>query len=112
MKDKLAAGPIMKRSCTDCICCLLFVIFVGGFIAGSGYGWLYGDPMKLTIGWDSDGNGCGYSPGFENHKYLYWPNAPSSDLISSILNGGDIVAGISGLLNQGTCVKTCPMGNN
>lgn len=57
----------MNRNCTDVICCLLFVIFMGGFVVGSAYGWMNGDPMKLTIGWDSDRNGCGLTEGYEDY---------------------------------------------
>ena len=115
MKDTLSQGPIMKRSCTDCICCLLFVLFIGGFIAGSGYGVMYGDPMKLTIGWDSDRNGCGITPGFEDYKYLYWPNPPDASLLTDLAGGADasdIVDGIMNILSQGTCVKECPLANS
>lgn len=87
----------MTRNCTDVICCLLFVIFLGGFVVGSAYGWMNGDPMKLTIGWDSDRNGCGLTEGYEDYKYLYWPNAPTLDVVDQIKEGD--VSGITALLN-------------
>merc|ERR1712038_1613846 len=60
-KDSFKNGPISKRSCTDCICCLLFVAAIVGFCGASAYGWQNGNPKLLLLGWDSDGRGCGYS---------------------------------------------------
>ena len=38
-KDSFKNGPISKRSCTDCICCLLFLAAIVGFCGASYYGW-------------------------------------------------------------------------
>ena len=38
-KDSFKNGPISKRSCTDCICCLLFLAAIVGFCGASAYGW-------------------------------------------------------------------------
>ena len=105
-RDSLKNGPIANRSVTDCFCCLVFLVAVIGFIAVSAYGWHKGDPAKLLIGWDSDRNGCGYTAGFEDYPYLYWPSNPASDLKEAI-ESLDVDKAIS-LLNKGTCVKECP----
>ena len=105
-RDSLKNGPIANRSVTDWCCCLLFLVAVTGFIAVSAYGWVKGDPAKLLIGWDSDRNGCGYTTGFEDYPYLYWPSNPASDLKEAI-ESLDVDKAIS-LLNKGTCVKECP----
>ena len=31
-----------------------------------------GKPWLLVTPFDSDGNGCGHTAGFENHKYIYF----------------------------------------
>lgn len=75
-KDNFKNGPISVRSCTDRICCLLFLVAIVGFGAASVYGWKFGDPKKLLIGWDSDGNGCGFSDKTLDYPALYWAKPP------------------------------------
>ena len=53
-KESFKNGPIGKRSITDCLCCIIFIAAIVGFCGASYYGWVNGDPSKLTIGWDSD----------------------------------------------------------
>jgi len=69
-------GPISQRSITDCICCLVFIVAIFGFVGASMYGWVKGDPRKLLIGWDSDGNGCGFSGVTKDYPALYWAEPP------------------------------------
>jgi len=38
-KDSYKNGPISKRSCTDCICCLVFIAAIIAFVGASAYGW-------------------------------------------------------------------------
>lgn len=45
----------MKRSCTDCICCLVFIAFLAGLFATSAYGYSNGNPLLLLTTWDADG---------------------------------------------------------
>lgn len=40
---ELENGPVIDRSCTDVLCCLIFVGFLVGWIGCAGYGILYGD---------------------------------------------------------------------
>ena len=108
-RGSLKNGPVGNRSITDCICCIVFLVAIVGFFAASWYGYKNGDPMKLFIGWDSDGKGCGYTAGYEDYPYLYWPEPPSNDnvdLVEAIktLNFGAALE----LLNYGVCVKECP----
>ena len=100
----------MTRSCTDIPCCLLFVCFLISFCAAVAYGQLNGgDPVKLTIGWDHDGRGCGFTKEVKDYPFLYWPEAPSKALIDEIKNG--TMSGITLLLRTGVCVKECPMAD-
>lgn len=67
-------GPASDRSCTDILCCLIFIAFIVGLV-GTAI-WAYSDGGDMTIfltGWDSDGNGCGHSEKTKAYKYLYWP---------------------------------------
>ena len=105
-KDSLKNGPIAKRSITDCFCCLLFIAAIVGFCGASAYGWSNGDPSKLTIGWDSDGNGCGWSDATKDYPYLYWPESPLESMKDAI-EAFDL-DGVIELLNKGVCVKECP----
>jgi len=53
--DKLSAGPVMDRSCTDILCCLVFIVFIVGMVGCAGYGYKYGEPELLLTPWDYDG---------------------------------------------------------
>jgi hypothetical protein len=52
--DALSNGPVMNRSCTDPICCLIFVAFITGMAATAAYGFNKGNPKLLVTGWDAD----------------------------------------------------------
>lgn len=106
---KLKNGPVMKRSCTDIICCLLFLAFIVGFAGTSAYGFMNGDPYLLLTAWDNDGkyklnlilsigNGCGYNETTKDYPLLYWP-APDVSAISDV----PLEA-----FKYSTCVKECP----
>ena len=45
----------MNRSCTDPICCLIFVAFIAGMAATAAYGFANGNPKLLLTTWDADG---------------------------------------------------------
>lgn len=66
-------GPVDNRSCTDVICCLVFLAFLVGMVGVSGYGVVYGDPMLFLTMWDADARGCGYDEVAEEYPYLYFP---------------------------------------
>uniref|UniRef100_H2YS22 Choline transporter-like protein n=1 Tax=Ciona savignyi TaxID=51511 RepID=H2YS22_CIOSA len=42
--DPSFKGPIKKRGCTDILCCLLFFVFILGYIVIGLFAWLNGDP--------------------------------------------------------------------
>ena len=88
-------GPVRQRTQTDCSFAAVFVLFLLGLLVLCCYAWAKGDPSQLLIGWDSDGNGCGYSQTTKDYPYLYWPEAPSA-------------AAGAGILKNGVCVKKCP----
>uniref|UniRef100_A0A4X2LTE9 Choline transporter-like protein n=1 Tax=Vombatus ursinus TaxID=29139 RepID=A0A4X2LTE9_VOMUR len=48
-------GPIKNRSCTDVICCVLFLVFIAGYIVVGLVAWLYGDPRQVLYPRNSTG---------------------------------------------------------
>ena len=106
-KDNFKNGPVGKRSITDCLCCLIFLVAIVGFGAASSYGYENGDPRLLLLGWDSDGNGCGYSSATEDYPYLYWGEAPSGNAIKKAIREMNLLGAIE-MLFYGVCVKECP----
>ena len=107
-RDGLKNGPVANRHVSDCLCCFIFLVAITGFFAASAYGYVKGDPAKLLLGWDSDGNGCGYTTGYEDYPYLYWPANPAADLVGKINDGDYSFSEALDLLKSGTCVKECP----
>lgn len=54
---ELENGPIFNRSCTDILCCPIFVAFMVGMVWAFIYGLANGDPEKLITMYDYDANG-------------------------------------------------------
>ncbi|XP_029939050.1 choline transporter-like protein 5-B isoform X3 [Salarias fasciatus] len=52
-------GPVQNRSCTDVVCCVIFVIVILGYIALGTVAWIHGDPRKVVYPTDSHGQFCG-----------------------------------------------------
>ncbi|XP_012720290.2 choline transporter-like protein 5-A [Fundulus heteroclitus] len=52
-------GPVQNRSCTDVVCCIIFVIVILGYIALGTVAWIHGDPRKIVYPTDSQGQFCG-----------------------------------------------------
>ncbi|XP_004555117.1 choline transporter-like protein 5-B isoform X2 [Maylandia zebra] len=52
-------GPVQNRSCTDVVCCVIFVIVILGYIALGTVAWIHGDPRKVVYPTDSRGQFCG-----------------------------------------------------
>ncbi|XP_052093793.1 choline transporter-like protein 2 isoform X2 [Mytilus californianus] len=70
--DKDFKGPIENRSCTDIICCLLFLVFIFGLIAVSILGFVWGNPNRLLHPTDSSGLICGYDAEVKDRPYLVY----------------------------------------
>ncbi|XP_031821007.1 choline transporter-like protein 4 isoform X1 [Sarcophilus harrisii] len=102
--DPTFKGPIKNRSCTDVICCVLFLVFIAGYIVVGIVAWLYGDPRQLLYPRNSTGAYCGIG---ENRKkpYLYYFNILSCITATSI-----VTATMDGLRCPTTqiCVSSCP----
>ncbi|XP_060889238.1 choline transporter-like protein 5-B isoform X1 [Labrus mixtus] len=52
-------GPVHNRSCTDVVCCVIFIIVILGYIALGTVAWIHGDPRKVVYPTDSHGQFCG-----------------------------------------------------
>ncbi|XP_031430332.1 choline transporter-like protein 5-B isoform X3 [Clupea harengus] len=57
--DPTFRGPIHNRSCTDVLCCVIFIIVILGYIALGTVAWIHGDPRKVVYPTDSHGQFCG-----------------------------------------------------
>jgi hypothetical protein len=97
----------MERKCTDVFICLIFFVFFCGMFATAAYGYAKGDPAKLIMPFDSDGNNCGGSNGtLKDFKYLFWPDL-ASKVVASAQNLSSVNIS-SSMLGNTVCVKSCP----
>jgi hypothetical protein len=104
-------GMVYDRSCTDIICCLVFVIFVVGMVGVSGYAISNGDPLKILTAFDSDGNKCGANNqaasgdgiGLGERDFTEYPYKFYTDLDNALFGIGD-----KAVYTLSVCVKTCP----
>ncbi|XP_043860934.1 choline transporter-like protein 4 [Dromiciops gliroides] len=105
--DPSFRGPIKNRSCTDVICCVLFLVFIAGYIAVGIVAWLYGDPRQVLYPRNSTGAYCGIGENREK-PYLYYFNVLSCIPAASI-----VTASLDGLQCPTTqiCVSECPKEN-
>ncbi|XP_068615329.1 choline transporter-like protein 5-B [Brachionichthys hirsutus] len=53
-------GPVHNRSCTDVVCCVIFIVTILGYIALGTIAWIHGDPRKVVYPTDSHGQFCGH----------------------------------------------------
>lgn len=81
--EDMANGPVADRSCTDILCCLIFLAFLTGMVGTAGYGLLYGDPYLLITTWDADENGCGYNETTKDYPFLYFPVIDPKELANA-----------------------------
>uniref|UniRef100_A0A8C4EEY3 Choline transporter-like protein n=1 Tax=Dicentrarchus labrax TaxID=13489 RepID=A0A8C4EEY3_DICLA len=58
--DPSFRGPVHNRSCTDVVCCVIFIIVILGYIALGTVAWIHGDPRKVVYPTDSHGQFCGH----------------------------------------------------
>uniref|UniRef100_A0A4X2M264 Choline transporter-like protein n=1 Tax=Vombatus ursinus TaxID=29139 RepID=A0A4X2M264_VOMUR len=83
-------GPIKNRSCTDVICCVLFLVFIAGYIVVGLVAWLYGDPRQVLYPRNSTGAYCGIGENREK-PYLYYFNILScitaTNIITATMDG-------------------------
>ena len=69
VKEDVRDGPVKKRSCTDILCLLLFLAFIGGWIFVAYLAFSQGDIDKVLHPTDSKGKVCGRGE-LEEKPYL------------------------------------------
>jgi len=67
----LENGPLPNRGITDCICLLVFFLFVGFYGSTVMYGFKNGRPDKLLRPVNGDGSLCGVA-GLDDYPYLFF----------------------------------------
>ena len=69
--------PYEDRGCTDCLCCVLFVLFIGAWFGLLAFAFVKGKPEVLYRATDYEGNVCGQylqtDNTFENGNAPYDP---------------------------------------
>ncbi|XP_077339612.1 choline transporter-like protein 4 [Lithobates pipiens] len=102
--DPKFKGPIKKRGCTDIICCILFMIFILGYIGVGIIAWLYGDPRQVIYPRNSTGSYCGFGANSDKPFVLYF------DLLKCLTGTNILAASMNGLQCPTTqvCVAECP----
>ncbi|XP_054546870.1 choline transporter-like protein 5 isoform X2 [Talpa occidentalis] len=80
-------GPVDKRSCTDVLCCLIFILFIFAYILLGLMAWVHGDPRRVAYPTDSRGHFCGQkgTPN-ENKTILFYYNLFSCASPSVMVN--------------------------
>ncbi|XP_067662583.1 choline transporter-like protein 4 isoform X1 [Haliotis asinina] len=101
--DPTFKGPIKKRSCTDVICCILFLAFVAGQVVVGFYAYAYGDPTLLLYPQDSQGNLCGLGTMRGRNNLFFF------DLTECGRMGPGVF--INGCPTPQVCVSSCPTVN-
>ncbi|XP_036899749.1 choline transporter-like protein 5 [Sturnira hondurensis] len=80
-------GPIADRGCTDVLCCIIFILFIIGYILLGLIAWVHGDPRRVAYPTDSKGHFCGQkgTPN-ENKSILFYFNIFSCTNPSVLIN--------------------------
>ncbi|XP_034874147.1 choline transporter-like protein 5 isoform X5 [Mirounga leonina] len=80
-------GPVAKRSCTDVLCCIIFILFIIAYILLGLVAWVHGDPRRVAYPTDSKGHFCGQkgTPN-ENKTILFYFNLFSCTSPSVVVN--------------------------
>ncbi|EAX06403.1 solute carrier family 44, member 5, isoform CRA_b, partial [Homo sapiens] len=80
-------GPVANRSCTDVLCCMIFLLCIIGYIVLGLVAWVHGDPRRAAYPTDSQGHFCGQkgTPN-ENKTILFYFNLLRCTSPSVLLN--------------------------
>lgn len=95
-------GPMQVRGCTDILCLLIWLAFLIAWIVIFIYGVSQGQPARLLTPFDENGNGCGYSSGFENYPAIYFYWFAESESYSGAITD------TSKIYTQTFCLSRCP----
>jgi hypothetical protein len=96
MKGCPEGGIAWERSCTDTLCCIIFLAFLVAMLGVSGWAIGTGDPYNIIMPFDSVGNKCGQKDtDFEEYKLKHFTSLLSSQ-------------GVAPGMYHAVCVKECP----
>ena len=98
--DPTFNGPVRNRSCTDVICCVIFLVFLAGMGVVAYFAFAYGNPETLIYPSDYQGQLCGESEAVKTKPYAFyfdWLSCLSSSVLISL-----------SCPTPQVCVKTCP----
>ncbi|XP_057289899.1 choline transporter-like protein 4 isoform X1 [Hydractinia symbiolongicarpus] len=103
--DPNFSGPIKNRSCTDIICCVLFLLYFIGMLAVGILAYSTGDPTKLLYPTDSHGDTCGEGKHADRKNLFYF------DLLECIPKSISEIYSLTACKTHQICVKNCPTDN-
>ncbi|XP_028139866.1 choline transporter-like 2 isoform X3 [Diabrotica virgifera virgifera] len=92
-------GPLRKRSCTDILCLMIFLVFIGAWIGIGIYAYTNGNPSTLLVPRDTLGRRCGRDTDVLNKPYL---------LFHDITKCLDPSTPFTGCKTPQVCVSSCP----
>ncbi|CAG0917812.1 unnamed protein product [Notodromas monacha] len=96
------AYPKKSRSCTDILCLLLFVCFLGGWVAVGFIALKHGNPDSLVMPTDSRGMICGKDEDVKSKPYLFFFDLTECAKPSVL---------VTGCPTPQVCVEQCPQKN-
>lgn len=97
--DPQFTGPVHRRSCTDILWLIIFILFLGAWVYVGYYSISHGDVERLLAPMDSKGRRCGLDSEVANKKYLVFFD------ITRCLSPG---APVTGCPTPQVCVEKCP----
>lgn len=89
VNQEIENGPIQNRKCTDVLCLLLFIMFLGGYIWINVNAYKHGNVNKLLRPVNDDGKLCGVDELAEYPNLYYLVKASNKE-------------------ERAVCVKECP----
>uniref|UniRef100_A0A0X3NM78 Choline transporter-like protein n=2 Tax=Schistocephalus solidus TaxID=70667 RepID=A0A0X3NM78_SCHSO len=92
-------GPAASRSCTDVLCCIVFLVFIMGLVVIGGWSYIFGDYRRIILPKDSQGKVCGVD-------YPDKPKLVFFDLLQCFKMGRNITH--FGCPTPQVCVEKCP----
>uniref|UniRef100_A0A673XEU3 Choline transporter-like protein n=1 Tax=Salmo trutta TaxID=8032 RepID=A0A673XEU3_SALTR len=104
--DPFFSGPVRKRfvSCTDLICCILFLAVIAGYMIMGVLAWLFGDPRHVLFPRNSTGMFCGVGMNRDQPRMIY------VDILKCATTTKVMAAALAGVQCPTTqvCVPKCP----
>uniref|UniRef100_A0A8D0HAQ0 Choline transporter-like protein n=1 Tax=Sphenodon punctatus TaxID=8508 RepID=A0A8D0HAQ0_SPHPU len=88
--DVCLFSSTLSRSCTDIICCVVFMVFIAGYVIVGILAWLYGDPRQVIYPRNSTGAYCGFGDNGDKPLVFYFNFIScftSINTLASAMNG-------------------------